>query len=64
MNHFTVKNPKQLPQDECPYGDKYYVEVSGSKIRKAIKEKTEISEIFIRKEILNALQNMKNAFVN
>ena len=51
-------------KEECPYGDKYYVEVSGSKIRKAIKEKTEISEIFIRKEILNALQNMKNAFVN
>ncbi len=61
---YCEKSKTITTKGECPYGDKYYVEISGSKIRKAIKEKTEISEIFIRKEILNALQNMKNAFVN
>ena len=51
-------------KEECSYGDKYYVEVSGSKIRKAILEKTEIPEIFIRKEVLGTLQSMENVFVN
>ena len=62
---FYCKKSKTITtKEECTYGDKYYVEVSGSKIRKAIQEKTEISEIFIKKEILNTLQNMKNAFVD
>ena len=62
---FYCKKSKIITtKEECTYGDKYYVEVSGSKIRKAIKEKTEMSEIFIKKEILNTLQNMKNAFVD
>ena len=62
---FYCKKSKTITtKEECTYGDKYYVEVSGSKIRKSVKEKTEISEIFIKKEILNTLQNMKNAFVD
>ena len=51
-------------KEECSYGDKYYVEISGSKIRKAILEKTEIPEIFIRKEVLGTLQSMEDVFVN
>ena len=51
-------------KEECSYGDKYYVEISGTKIRKAILEKTEIPEIFIRKEVLSTLQSMEDVFVN
>ena len=61
---YCEKSKAITTKEECIYGKKYYVEVSGTKIRKAIQEKTDISEIFIRKEILNTLQNMKNTFVS
>lgn len=47
----------------CPHGKKYYVEISGTIIRKAILGKSEIQDIYIRKEVLKNLQNMKNIFV-
>lgn len=62
---FYCNKSKQITTKElCIYGDKYYVEISGTKIREAIKNKLEISEIFIRKEILEVLQNTENVFIN
>ncbi len=48
---------------ECQCGEKGYTEISGTIIRNAIIKKTELSEIYIRKEILNELQKLENAFI-
>ncbi len=50
-------------KDECEFGDKYYVEVSATRIRKAIKEKSVIPEFLIRPDILKILQDMDDVFV-
>lgn len=49
---------------ECNCGEKGYVEISGTIIRNAILNKTDISEVYIRKKILNELQKLENAFIN
>ena len=48
---------------ECKCGNEGYVEISGEIIRKAIIDKTKLSEIYIRKEILAELQKLDNVFV-
>ena len=47
----------------CPHNKKYHLEISGTKIRKAILNKSKIPEINIRKDILRKLQDTKNIFV-
>lgn len=60
---YCKKSRKITTKKECPHGDKYYVEVSGTRIRQAILEKSKLPEFFIRKDILKTLQNIKNIFV-
>ena len=47
----------------CPHNKKYHLEISGTRIRKAILNKSKIPEIYIRKNVLKKLQNTKNIFV-
>lgn len=48
---------------ECKCGENGYVEISGTIIRKAIVDKTELSEIYIREEILKELQRLEEVFI-
>jgi sulfate adenylyltransferase len=48
----------------CPHRKKYHLEISGTRIRKAILNKSKIPEIYIRKDILKKLQNTRDIFVN
>jgi len=48
---------------ECKCGEKGYVEISGTIIRNAILNKTDLSEIYIRKQILDELQKLDNVFI-
>ena len=48
----------------CPHNKKYHLEISGTRIRKAIFNKSKISEIYIRKDVLKKLQTSKNIFVD
>lgn len=62
--YFCKKCNDITTSEHCSHGKKYYVEVSGTIIRKAIIKKSELSEIYIRKEILKVLQNMNDVFIN
>lgn len=46
----------------CPHNIKYHIEISGTKIRKAILHKSKISDILIRKEVIDELKKIKNVF--
>ena len=48
---------------DCKCGKNGYIEISGTIIRKSIIDKTELSEIYIRKQILKELQRLDNAFI-
>ena len=48
----------------CPHRKKYHLEISGTRIRKAILNKSKIPEIYIRKDVLKKLQNTRDIFVN
>ena len=48
---------------KCNCKKESHIKISGTIIRKAIQNKTELSEIYIRKEVLDELQRQKNAFV-
>lgn len=62
---YYCKKCKQITTTKtCPHGKRYYVEISGTKIRKAILYKSKLSDIFIREHVLLTLQNTKNIFVN
>ena len=60
---YCSKTKEITTKEECKFGDKYYQEISATKIRKAIIEKSTIPDYYIRKEILNLLQNMHDVFV-
>lgn len=62
---YYCKKCEQITTNKsCPHGKKYYVEISGTFIRKAIMRKSKISNIYIRPEILKKLQTMNDVFVN
>lgn len=48
----------------CPHGSKYHVEISGTLIRKALLNNSKISEIHMRKEVLDKLRSIKDVFVS
>jgi len=62
--YYCKKCEQVTTHKSCPHGKKYYVEISGTLIRKAIMRKSKISNMYIRPEILKKLQTMKNVFVN
>lgn len=47
----------------CPHTRKYHIEISGTKIRKSVLNKSKISDKYVRMEIINKLQNMKDVLV-
>ncbi|RDJ32201.1 MAG: sulfate adenylyltransferase [Crenarchaeota archaeon] len=47
----------------CPHGSKYYVEISGTIIRNSILNKSKLSEIYMRPEVIKYLKMKKNVFV-
>ena len=55
---------KVTTEKECRCGKDGFVEISGTIIRKAIVDKTKLSEIYMQKEILEELQKLDNPFVN
>ena len=55
---------KVTTEKECKCGKDGFVEISGTKIRKAIVNKTKLPEIYIQKEILEELQKLDNPFIN
>ena len=50
--------------DYCEHDAHHHIEVSGTIIREAIKNKTKISDIYIRKEVLEELQKIDSVFVS
>ena len=61
---YYCKNCKKVTtENECKCDKKFYVEISGTKIRESINNKSELSEIYIRKSLLQELQSIKNPFV-
>ena len=70
---FIQNNPNQgekngilqrQTEKECRCGKDGFVEISGTIIRKAIVDKTKLSEIYMQKEILEELQKLDNAFIS
>ena len=55
---------KVTTEKECRCGKDSFVEISGTIIRKAIVDKTKLSEIYMQKEILEELQKLDNAFIS
>jgi sulfate adenylyltransferase len=55
---------KVTTNKECSCGKNGYVEISGTTIRNAILNKTDLSEMYIRKQILHELQNLENVFID
>jgi len=62
--YFCKKCDQITTSKTCPHNKKYYIEISGSKIRKAILNQSNISDKLIRREVLLTLQKMKNIFVH
>lgn len=61
---FYCKKCEQITTNKtCPHDKKYYVEISGTIIRQAIKNNTDISEVYIRNEVFKELLTMKKIFV-
>lgn len=62
--YYCKKCDQVTTSKTCPHSKKYHLEISGTRIRKAILNKSKLSEIFIRKNVLEKLQNTKNIFVD
>lgn len=62
--YFCKKCDTVTTIDYCNHDKLQHVEISGTIIREAIQNKTEISDIYIRKEVLQELQKMQNVFIN
>ena len=61
--YFCKVCDKITTNKECKCGTKGYVGISGTIIRNAILNKTDLSEIYIRKEILRELQSLEDVFI-
>lgn len=62
--YYCKKCDQVTTSKTCPHNKKYHLEISGTRIRKAILNKSKLSEIFIRKNVLEKLQNTRNIFVD
>lgn len=61
---FFCKKCEQVSTNKtCPHTKKFHIEISGTKIRKSILNKSKISNRYIRKEVLVKLQNMKDVLI-